>query len=258
MTSLMIEQITCRQDNFGVILHDPLTGETASIDAPDAQPIAELLKPGNWRLTHLLITHHHADHVAGVAALSDSYSPEIIGPEDEADKISGLTQTVSDGDTFEFAGRKVHVISTPGHTLGHICFHIPEEQLLFAGDTLFALGCGRLFEGSAKDMLASLGKFDGLPDDTRVYCGHEYTLTNARFAATVDPDNLALADRLIDVVGLRSNDLPTLPTTIGFEKRTNPFMRVGDPAIRKHLGLENATDLEVFTELRHRKDNFRP
>lgn len=256
MTSLMIEQFTCRQDNFGVILHDPLTGETASIDAPDGSRITGRLGDDGWKLTHLLITHHHPDHVEGIPALVASYQPQVFGPEAEAGKISGLTQTVSDGATFEFAGRSVEVISTPGHTSGHICFYIPDEALLFAGDTLFALGCGRLFEGSPADMFGSLNRLGELPDETRVYCGHEYTQANGRFAISVDPDNETLAKRIEEIADLRSRRLPTLPTTIGFEKRTNPFMRTGDTAIRKQLGMESSSDLEVFTELRRRKDSF--
>ena len=256
MTSLIIEQFTCRQDNFGVILHDPLTGETASIDAPDGSKIAGRLRDDGWKLTHLLITHHHPDHVEGIPALAQAYSPKVIGPKAEAAKIAGLTQTVDDSDTFQFAGRTVHVISTPGHTSGHICFYIPDEQLLFAGDTLFALGCGRLFEGSPADMHGSLTRLAELPDETRVYCGHEYTQSNGRFAMSVDPDNEALAKRMEDIADLRSKRLPTLPTTIGFEKRTNPFMRTDDPAIRNQLGMETSSAVEVFTELRRRKDSF--
>lgn len=256
MTSLVIEQFTCRQDNFGVILHDPLTGETASIDAPDGTRIADRLSQNGWNLTHLLITHHHPDHVEGIPTLAQAYSPKIIGPKAEAGKIAGLTETVGDGDTFEFAGRTVKVISTPGHTAGHICYYIPVEELLFAGDTLFALGCGRLFEGSPADMFASLSRLGELPDSTRVYCGHEYTQSNARFAVSVDPDNETLSRRMEDISDLRSKRLPTLPTTIGFEKRTNPFMRSGDPSIRNQLGMETASDVEVFAELRRRKDSF--
>ncbi|MEM5492745.1 hydroxyacylglutathione hydrolase [Hoeflea sp. AS16] len=256
MTSLMIEQFTCRQDNFGVLLHDPLTGETASIDAPDAARITGRLGQDGWKLTHLFVTHHHPDHVEGIPALAQASPLTIIGPAAEAAKIAGLTQTVGDGDTFEFAGRTVQVISTPGHTAGHVCFYIPDEGLLFAGDTLFALGCGRLFEGSPEDMFRSLSRLAELPDETRVYCGHEYTQSNARFAVSVDPDNEALAKRMQDINDLRSKGLPTLPTTIGFEKRTNPFMRTGDPAIRKQLGMETASDVEVFAELRRRKDSF--
>lgn len=256
LTSLIIEQFICRSDNFGVILHDPMTGETASIDAPDGERIAARLDSGNWSLTHLLITHHHPDHVEGIPALAKSGSVEVIGPAAEADKINGLTRTVDDGDSFDFAGRTVKVISTPGHTAGHICFYIPDEQLLFAADTLFALGCGRLFEGSPEDMLTSLRKLGSLPDETRVYCGHEYTKSNAAFAVTVDPDNSTLADRAKEIDELRAKGLATLPTTIGFEKRTNPFMRADDPGIRKAMGLEGATDLEVFTALRAAKDTF--
>lgn len=256
MTSLIIEQFTCRQDNFGVILHDPLTGDTASIDAPDGSRISDRLGQSGWKLTHLFITHHHPDHVEGITALAQAYSPKVIGPKAEAAKIAGLTQTLSDGDTFEFAGRTVKVISTPGHTAGHICFYIPDEELLFAGDTLFALGCGRLFEGSPEDMFGSLVRLGELPDETHVYCGHEYTQSNGRFAISVDPDNQILAKRMEEISGLRSKKLPTLPTTIGLEKRTNPFMRTNDPAIRKQLGMETASDVEVFTELRRRKDSF--
>lgn len=256
MTSLMIDQFSCRQDNFGVILHDPLTGETASIDAPDGGMIARRLEQAGWELTHLLVTHHHPDHVEGIAALAEAWSPEVIGPSAEAGKIAGLTRTLSDGDTFEFAGRAVKIISTPGHTAGHICFYIADEDLLFAGDTLFALGCGRLFEGSPEDMFGSLARLGELPDATRVYCGHEYTQSNARFALTVDPDNQALAERAKQINDMRAEGLPTLPTTIGFEKRTNPFMRTGDQSIRKHLGLEAASDVAVFAELRRRKDSF--
>jgi len=256
MTRLLIDQFSCRQDNFGVILHDPLTGETASIDAPDGTMIARRLEESSWRLTHLLITHHHPDHVEGIAALAEAHSPEIIGPAAEAGKIAGLTRTVGDGDTFEFAGRSVKTITTPGHTAGHICFYIADEDLLFAGDTLFALGCGRLFEGSPADMFGSLSRLGELPDQTRVYCGHEYTQSNGRFAVTVDPDNETLAKRMDDINDLRAKGLPTLPTTIGFEKRTNPFLRCGDPSIRKHLDMEAASDVEVFAELRRRKDKF--
>jgi len=256
MTRLLIDQFSCRQDNFGVILHDPLTGETASIDAPDGAVIARRLGEGGWRLTHILVTHHHPDHVEGIPALAEAWSPDIIGPAAESARIAGLTRTVSDGDSFEFAGRSVNVITTPGHTAGHISFYIPEEDLLFAGDTLFALGCGRLFEGSPADMFGSLSRLCELPDQTRVYCGHEYTQSNARFAVTVDPDNQALARRMEEIDALRAKGLPTLPTTIGFEKRTNPFLRAGDAGIRKQLGMEEASDVEVFAELRRRKDRF--
>ncbi|PWV98108.1 hydroxyacylglutathione hydrolase [Hoeflea marina] len=256
MTGLMIEQFTCRQDNFGVLVHDPMTGETASIDAPDARVIEDRLAQCGWNLTHIFVTHHHGDHVEGIAALKHAHHARVIGPAAEAAKIADLDETCGDGDTFEFAGRQVRVISTPGHTLGHICFYIADDRLLFAGDTLFALGCGRLFEGTAADMSGSLQKLAALPDDTTTYCGHEYTLSNARFAVSVDPDNQALAERLDHIVELRGKGIATLPTAIGYEKRTNPFLRAGDPGIRRQLGMESASDQEVFAELRRRKDSF--
>lgn len=252
----MIEQFACRQDNFCLLIHDPMTGETAAIDAPDGEMIAKFVDQSQWGLTQLLITHHHQDHVEGIPLLKEKFGARVYGPALEAKTISSLDQTLNDGDTFEFAGRKVEVIHTPGHTLGHICYHIPSEKLLFAADTLFALGCGRLFEGTAADMWMSLQKLMALPDDTTVYCGHEYTLANAKFAITVDPENAALIDRFERIREMRDKDIATLPTAIGYEKRTNPFLRVSDPAIRTHLGMVSASDEEVFAELRRRKDNF--
>lgn len=256
MKTLMIEQFTCRQDNFGVLVHDPMSGETAAIDAPDGQAVADQVERTGWGLTHLLITHHHPDHVEGIPLLKERYGPVVIGPAPEADRIAGLDQTYGDGDHFEFAGRAVEVIHTPGHTLGHVCYHIPSEKLLFAADTLFALGCGRIFEGTPEGMWASLQKLMALPDDTTVYCGHEYTQANARFAITVDPENAALIDRVERITEMRDKGIATLPTAIGYEKRTNPFLRVADPHIRAHLGMEKASDAEVFAEIRRRKDSF--
>lgn len=256
MTNLLIDQFICRQDNFGVLAHDPESGHTVSIDAPDAPTIIAHCQKAGWKLTHLLITHHHPDHVEGIPALKEAFDPLVIGPAPEASRISGLDLGYTDGESFDFAGREVVVIHTPGHTLGHVNFHFPEDKLLFSGDTLFALGCGRLFEGTPADMHASLMKLAALPDDTTVYCGHEYTLSNAKFALSVDPDNSALAERFDRIAEMRAKDIATLPTAIGYEKRTNPFMRTDDPAIRAHLGMTDASDIEVFAELRARKDRF--
>lgn len=256
MAHLIIDQFMSRDDNFAVLVHDPESGETASIDAPEEEPIRIKLNEHGWALTHILTTHRHADHVEGNINLKQRFGPTIIGPEAEADRIPGIDQSVKDGDRITFAGRPVDVIATPGHTMGHVCYHFPEDRLLFAADTLFVLGCGRLFEGSPADMWASLQKLMALPDDTAVYCGHEYTLSNARFAVTVDPDNAELADRLKEIEALRADGKPTAPTTIGREKATNPFLRPHDPAIRRTLGMENASDTEVFAEIRRRKDRF--
>lgn len=256
MTPLEIDLFACRSDNFGVLLHDPVTGATASIDAPEEGPIRDALARRGWTLSHIFTTHHHNDHVEANLALKEHFGVTIIGPAREAPRIPGIDRAVDGGDSFEFAGRHVEVILTPGHTLGHICFHLPDDKLLFAADTLFALGCGRLFEGTPAQMWGSLSKLAALPDDTTVYFGHEYTLSNARFAKTIDPDNAALLTRVAEIEALRAAGAFTAPTTIGLEKATNPFLRAADPAIRRHLGLEKAGDAEVFAEIRARKDRF--
>lgn len=256
MANLELDLFLCRTDNFGVLVHDPETGATASIDAPEEQPILGALKRRGWTLTHILTTHHHPDHVSANLALKEAFDATIIGPENEAGKIPGIDRTIGDGGHFDFAGHRVDVFETPGHTAGHICFHFPDDKLLFSADTLFALGCGRLFEGTPAQMWASLQKLMALPDDTTVYFGHEYTLSNARFAVTVDPENAELKARAAEIEETRCDGGFTAPTTIGLEKRTNPFLRATDPGIRAHLGMQNADDATVFAEIRKRKDNF--
>ncbi len=256
MKPLEIEVFSCRSDNFGVLLHDSETGVTISIDAPEEAPIIDALNRRGWTLTHIFTTHHHMDHVEANLSLKEKFGCEIHGPYDEAVAIPGLDKSAADGDEFELAGRRVQIIATPGHTAGHICYYLPDDALLFAADTLFAMGCGRLFERPAADMWHSFQKLMALPDETKVYFGHEYTLSNARFALTVDPDNAALQQRAREVEDLRSRGELTIPTTIGLEKQTNPYMRVADASIRAHLNLESATDAEVFAEIRTRKDNF--
>jgi hydroxyacylglutathione hydrolase len=256
MTALDIEVFICRSDNFGVLLHEPKTGQTASIDAPDANAVSAAANRRGWDITHILTTHHHTDHVEGNLALKEQFACQIIGPVNEAVAIPGLDKAVGDGDRFEFAGHAVDVIETPGHTAGHICYHFTDDKLLFSADTLFALGCGRLFERPAADMWASLQKLLVLPDETAVYFGHEYTLTNARFALTINPENERLKARAADIEATRAAGRFTIPTTLGLEKQTNPFLRVEDPAIRRNLSMESRTNEEVFAEIRKRKDNF--
>lgn len=256
MKPLEIEVFSCRSDNFGVLLHDSETGVTISIDAPEEAPIVAALARRGWNLTHILTTHHHTDHVEANLALKEKYGCEIHGPYDEAVAIPGLDKSAADGDEFLLAGRRVEVIGTPGHTAGHICYYFPDDALLFAADTLFAMGCGRLFERPAADMWHSFQKLMALPDDTKVYFGHEYTVSNARFAITVDPDNAALTQRAQEVEEIRNRGEFTVPTTIGLEKQTNPYMRVANADIRAHLNLAAATDAEVFAEIRSRKDQF--
>lgn len=254
MMRLEIEQFFCREDNFGVLIHDPETGLTASIDAPEEAAISEALARRGWKLDFIFTTHHHLDHVEGNEALKRIYGAQIIGPSGEI--IPGADIGVHGGDQFKFGRFDVQVIDTPGHTAGEVSYYLPQAKIVFTGDVLFALGCGRLFEGTPADMFASFQRLAQLPVDTQIYCGHEYTLSNLRFALSVDADNAALIERGREIEQLRAQGLPTLPTTIGLEMATNPFLRADDSAIRKNLGLEHASDLHVFAELRKRKDHF--
>lgn len=253
---LEIFQFPCLSDNFGVLLHDAETGKTAAIDAPEASAVLNALAQKNWKLTDIFTTHWHADHVDGNMALKEEFNCVITGPKSEAAKIPGIDKTVTGGDSFEFSGSRFEVIDCPGHTLGSISYFLPAEKVLFAADTLFALGCGRLLEGTPDDMWSSLTKLMKLPDDTAVYCGHEYTLSNAKFALTVDPDNAELVARSERIKDMRARGEATLPTTMALEKRTNPFLRPHDAKIRRLLGMEAATDAAVFAEIRHRKNIF--
>jgi hydroxyacylglutathione hydrolase len=255
MAHLDKHQFICRQDNYGVLIHDHQSGATASIDAPDAAAIENELKNKGWHLTHILTTHHHGDHIEGNLALKERFGCEIIGPAGES--IPGINRKVSGGDGFKFGGREVTVIDTPGHTRGHITYHIAEDSSAFAGDTLFAIGCGRVIEGTMAMMWESLDKLRKLPPDTVVYVGHEYTESNARFALTIEPQNRALQQRADRVFAQRARGEMTLPTTIGEELNTNPFLRPDSPEIRMNLATQTSTDAEVFAEIRRRKDNFR-
>lgn len=253
MGNIEFFQFNCLDDNFGVLVHSSQTGETASIDAPDAAAVNAALAEKGWKLSHIFVTHHHADHTQGVASLKKETGCHVIGPNNPA--ISDLDQIVGDGDGFQFAGSTVNVIATPGHTLDMINFHLPEEKVAFTADTLFALGCGRVFEGTYHQMWDSMAKLAALPPETVIYCGHEYTLANAKFALTVDGTNPELVARTAEIEDLRNQNKPTLPTTLELELRTNPFLRPSDPQIRKNLGMENASDADVFAEIRKRKDN---
>lgn len=255
--SVIIEQFPCRSDNFGVLIHDTESGLTAAIDAPELGPIRDKLGEKGWRLDRILTTHHHADHVEANLALEKEFGCTITGPAGEAENIPGIDETVAGGQTFRFGAAEVRVIDTPGHTLGHISYWLPDAGVAFVGDTLFAMGCGRLLEGTPAMMWESLGKIAALPDQTSIYCGHEYTEANARFALSVEPGNKALTDRAAEVEKLRRDGRATLPTTIAIEKTTNPFLRADEPTIRTELGMAKAPAVEVFAELRRRKDNFR-
>ena len=254
--TIEIEQFTCRSDNFGVLVHEIESGETAIIDAPEEAPILAAIERTGWRPTALLITHHHGDHVEANLPLKKRFGLKITGPRAEAAKIPGIDEEVEEGHIIKLGSEMISVIETPGHTAGHISYHFENSHVAFTGDTLFALGCGRLFECKAPVMYQSLKKLTALPLDTRIYCGHEYTQANARFALTVDPTNSALKERAAEIDRLRAEGRPTLPTTMARELATNPFLRWHDPAIRRNLGLANASDEAVFAEIRRRKDGF--
>jgi len=257
MAHIDMRPFMCRTDNYGLIIHDSKTGATATIDAPDAGAVEKELRTFGRQLTHIFVTHHHADHVEGNLHLKELYGCKIIGPVAEADKIPGIDITIRPGESFTWAHRQVQVIDCPGHTKGHIAYHMPEEYSLFAGDTLFSVGCGRVIEGTMEQMYHSVTQFKTLPSLTYIYCGHEYTLANCNFALTIDPDNRHLQARRNEAENLLKQGKMTCPSTIGDELKFNPYFRLGDPAIRRVLGLENASDLEVFTAIRKAKDVFK-
>ena len=253
---LEIAQFVCLSDNYGYLVHDPKTGSTASIDAPDAEPINAELDRRGWSLTHVLVTHHHFDHTAGNEALKDRWSCEIVGSRSDAGRIPAIEKQVEHGELFQFGGYDVEVIEVSGHTVGHIAYFFKEEKHAFVGDTLFALGCGRLFEGSAEQMWQSLSRLCELPDDTLIYCGHEYTESNAKFAITIEPENELLVKRVDEITALRSKDQPTVPSYLGLEKKTNPFLRPHVREVQRFLAMEGCDVVDIFSEIRKRKDNF--
>ncbi len=253
---LLVRPFICREDNYGVLIHDEASGKTAAIDAPDAAAIRSHLAAEGWDLDFIFITHHHGDHVAGNLALKAETGCVIIGPAKEADGIPGIDRTVAEGDEVLLGDHRFAVIATPGHTAGHVSYWCEDQRLVFVGDTLFSLGCGRLFEGTPATMWQSLTKLAQLPRDTEIYCGHEYTQSNARFALTIEPNNLDLEARAAEVDRLRAEEAMTLPTTIGQELTTNPFLRADRRRVKAALGMKDAPAEEVFAELRRRKDTF--
>jgi hydroxyacylglutathione hydrolase len=251
-----IDLFLCLKDNFGVLLHDPQTGATASIDAPEAAPVEAALQRTGWRLTDILVTHHHNDHTAGIAALKSNHKCRVVAPRNEAARIAHVDETVGEGDTVRVGSLEGRVIDTPGHTAGHISYFFPADRLAFVGDTLFSIGCGRVIEGNPEMMWNSLVKLRDLPDDTQFYCGHEYTAANIRFAKTIEPDNKALAARAAEVEKLTAARKFTIPATIGAEKADNPFLRADNAQVAKSLGLSGRPAWQVFAEIRERKNRF--
>lgn len=256
MGSLEIHMFPCLADNYGYLVHDHETRTTVAIDTPDAAAIGRELDEKGWRLTHIFNTHHHADHAGGNLELKRRTGCRIVGPRADAARIPGIDAQVGEGDTLTLGSSRVEVYDTPGHTRGHIVYFLPDEQVAFVGDTLFAMGCGRLFEGTPAQMWSSLQKILRWPGTTKLYCAHEYTQTNARFALTVEPRNAALAERAAEVASLRAASRPTIPTTVALEKATNPFLRPSSTGLRETLDLPSASDVEVFAKTRKLKDAF--
>ncbi|WP_407120394.1 hydroxyacylglutathione hydrolase [Bradyrhizobium sp. STM 3561] len=249
-----IRTFTCLNDNFGYLIHDVETKATASIDAPEAGPILEALERESWQLTDILITHHHGDHVGGVAELKQRYNCRVVAPHDKTTKIANVDLRVANADVIKIGNLLARVVETPGHTLDHISYVFDNEKAVFAADTLFSIGCGRVFEGTYPMMWDSLLKLRALPDDFKLYCGHEYTASNVKFALTIEPDNAALQARAAEVTKLRAENKPTIPSLLGDEKRANVFLRADEPAVAAKLHMKGADPAAVFGELRERKN----
>lgn len=251
-----IRTVPCRQDNYAYLLHDPASGRTALVDAPEAAPVEAALAAEGWRLSDILITHHHGDHVDAVATLRAATGAEVWGAAADAHRLPPLDHALSDGDAVDIGALQGRVIDVPGHTVGHIAFHFPDAGVVFTADSLMALGCGRLFEGTPAQMWASLQRLAALPPETLVCSGHEYTAANARFALTVEPANADLHARAEAVAAARAAGRPTVPSTLSEELATNPFLRAAEPGIAAHLDMAGADPVAVFARIRRMKDAF--
>ncbi len=240
--TLDLVTIPCRTDNYAFLIHDAASGETGVVDVPDSAPVLAMLDAKGWRLTHVLITHHHDDHIAGVEALRGATGARVFGARADANRLPPLDVALAEGDSLVIGGETVQVLEVPGHTIGHIAFHLPASGYAFTADSLMAGGCGRLFEGTPAQMWSSLAKLAALPPGTLICSGHEYTASNLRFAASVDPDNPDLHKRIADTAQARARNLATVPSLLSLERATNPFLRAGT--------------LADFTDLRARKDRF--
>lgn len=253
---LEIVTIPCLKDNYAFLAHDKATGQTAVVDVPEAAPIIAALKQRGWTLSHVLLTHHHWDHVDGLAALLADHPATVIGAAADAHRLPPLDIAVREGDTITIGSDTGRVIDVSGHTLGHVAFHFPDSAVVFTADSLMALGCGRLFEGTPAQMHESLSKLAALPPETLVCSGHEYTASNAKFALTIEPGNPALISRVEKIETARAQGRPTVPSLLSTERATNPFLRSDSPEIQANLGLSGADPVTVFTEVRRRKDSF--
>jgi len=255
MSELVIRQIPVLKDNYVYLIHEPQSRATGVVDPSVAPPILEAAQREGWRITHILNTHHHNDHTGGNREIKEATGCIIVGPRADRDRIPGIDVEVGDGETYEFGAEKAHVFDVPGHTRGHIAYHFANSRALFCGDTLFLMGCGRLFEGTPQQMWQSLSKLKALPPETRVFCAHEYTQANARFAVTVEPQNAALIARAKHVDEMRAQGQSTVPASLGEELATNPFLRADLPALQADAGAPGDA-VATFAAIRRRKDNF--
>ncbi len=253
---LELVTIPCLTDNYAYLIHDAESGQTAVIDVPDAGPILAALDAHQWRLTDILITHHHDDHIQGVEPLRAQTGAMVLGAAADAHRLPRLDLALTEADSFSIGREFARIIDVPGHTIGHIAFHFPESRLAFTADSLMSGGCGRLFEGTPRQMHASLAKLAALPSDTLICSGHEYSASNLRFAATLEPGNPQLISRIAEVAAKRTQGIPTVPVPLQLELDTNPYLRAHLPALKSAVGLPDADDATVFAEIRARKDKF--
>lgn len=251
-----IRTIPCLSDNYAFLAHDPVSGATALVDIPEAGPILDTLADTGWTLSDILITHHHPDHVQGLAEVLARHPARVVGAAADAHRLPPLDLALDDGDTVQIGSEMGTVMDVSGHTIHHVAYHFPASNAVFTADSLMALGCGRVFEGTKPQMWESLQKLMALPADTVVYSGHEYTAANGKFALSIDPENPDLISRVRNVAEKRASGVPTVPSLLSLELATNPFLRAHDPAIQAHLGMADATAIDVFTEIRTRKDRF--
>ena len=256
MSRLAIQQIPLLQDNYSYLIHDPVDQVTAIIDPAVTDPVLRALTERGWSLDYIVNTHHHHDHTGGNLDLKRMTGCKIVGPRHDADRIPGIDLGVSDGDTIRVGSAVGEVIAVDGHTHGHLAFWFRESRALFCGDTLFSLGCGRLFEGEPEEMWDSLKRLRALPDETLVLCGHEYSQANAHFALSIDPDNPDLLARAQEIDNKRAKGVSTVPSTIATERLANPFLRADTESIAQAVGMKGAPPAQVFAEIRHRKDSF--